>query len=276
MGLSKYNTRLLFLFIITLLFSLTSCTERYEFRLKKNTYIKNWLLCGPFPNCENCSQTDYKHDERCKGFYTDFLDSIGGENYTTPQAGMKVEIPGKNLCREWFTYHSNTDKIRLNKIMKPKDMVISYAFSQVLSPKKEKIILSLGSNDGAMAFLNGKKVHECHPNNGRWLQADDDFIPVELQKGTNNLMIKIDQGTGDYGFMARFLDYDSVLAQLRENIDQHKILSLVSIENTLSARFGSDYKISVLNPPGKATIELRHEKKGKLDSNEFCLYYCDR
>ncbi|MCK4746157.1 MAG: hypothetical protein KAT15_03940, partial [Bacteroidales bacterium] len=88
-------------------------------------------------------------------------------------------------------------------------MVVVYAFCQVNSPENQKSILALGSNDGVQAFLNGKKIHEHHPRSGRWLQKDNDYVPVELQKGVNNLMLKIDEGTGDFGFMARFLDYDS-------------------------------------------------------------------
>ena len=73
---------------------------------------------------------------------------------------MKVEVLEKGIARSWVTHHSKEDKIQLSELMKPKDMVVAYAFSQIESPKAQKAILSLGSNDGIRVFLNGKEVHE--------------------------------------------------------------------------------------------------------------------
>ncbi len=229
-----------------------------------NSYIKSWLILGSFPNCEDCSTVNYHHDKKCKGFYTDYLKSIGGEKNVIPTDGMKVHYSEKNIERTWAKVNSIEDKVRLNHL-NPKDMVVAYAFCQIESPKKQKTILSIGSNDGVRVFLNSKEVHESHDYNGRWLQTDNDYVPIELKQGTNNLMLKIDQGTGDFGFVARFLDYDSVVTKLRNNIESYKALKVLAIADTLVASFGTKSKISVLNPKGKVKIELIHEKKGKLD-----------
>jgi hypothetical protein len=86
---------------------------------------------------------------------------------------------------------------------------------------------------------------------------------VELNSGQNNLMLKIDEGGGEFGFVARFLDYDSTMADIRKNIEKHKALTIVDIEDTLSVRFGEPFKISTLNPGGEVTIGIVHEKVGK-------------
>ncbi|MCK5456076.1 MAG: hypothetical protein KAI45_03050, partial [Melioribacteraceae bacterium] len=253
-----------FFFISFILsFILSSCGSD-QIQYETNSYIKDWLVVGPFPNCEDCSTVSYHHDERCKGFYTDYLKSIGGEKNAIPTDGMKVKYSEKNIERTWFKIHNAEDKIHLTNL-DPKDMVVAYAFCQVESPKKQKTILSIGSNDGVRVFLNGEEVHESHDFNGRWLQADNDYVPVELKQGTNNLMLKIDQGTGDFGYVVRFLDYDSVVTKIKNNIESYKTLKVVSISDTLVTSFGTRSKISVLNPNGKVKIELTHEKKGKLD-----------
>jgi len=228
--------------------------------LELNTFIKDWLIIGPFPNCETCSTVDYMHGEHCKGFYTDFLASIGGEKNAIPTDGMQVE----NSDKKWSVLHSAEDKIHFSEIFKPKDMVVGYAFSQIVSPEDQKLILSVGSNDGVRVFLNGEEVHQSHPLYGRWLQSDNDYVPVELKKGTNNLLLKIDQGVGDFGYVARFLDHDSIVSSIQKNIDQYKALKVVAISDTLVTSFGTRDKISILNPKGKVTIEMIHEKKGKL------------
>jgi len=54
------------------LFGTVSCDKGEIFQYKTDTFIKDWLLYGPFPNCENCSSTDFIHGEDCHGFYTDY------------------------------------------------------------------------------------------------------------------------------------------------------------------------------------------------------------
>jgi len=154
----------IFSVVFITLFLLSGCgNDRVQYQ--PNVFIKDWLIAGPFPNCENCSETNYHHDERCKGFYTDYLESIGGEKNAVPTDGMEVKYPEKNITKKWFKIHSAEDKIHLTAL-KPKDMVVAYAFSQIESPKEQKAILAIGSNDGLRVFLNGEEVHESHDFNG--------------------------------------------------------------------------------------------------------------
>ena len=257
-------TKIAVLFLILVLSANTFSQPNTAFQFKENTFIKDWLLLGPFPNCLGCSTVNFKHGKHCVGFYTDYLKSIGGEKNAVPKEGMIVDVPQYNLERKWFSYHSATDKIPLNDILSPNDLVVAYAFRQIDSPKQQKVVLAVGSNDGVKVFLNGEKVHEVHPVNGRWLQKDNDYVPVVLKKGLNNLLLKIDEGAGDFGFVVRFLNYDSTLAEIRKNIDKHKQLSLVPQGDSLVCRFGQPYRISVLNPNGKVHVRAIHEKAGTI------------
>ena len=60
------------------------------------------------------------------------------------------------------------------------------------------------SNDGIEVFLNGEIVHKRHVK--RSLQVDEDEIELPLQAGRNYLMLKIDQGKGDWGFSFQLPD----------------------------------------------------------------------
>lgn len=245
--------------LTALSFFFNSCKESNApvFEFKTNEYIKDWLIAGPFPNCEGCSEVNFKHGENCTGFYTDFLKGMGGEADAVPDEGETVAF--EDTVVKWFRHHSDDGVVHLSQLMNPKDMVVGYAFCKIKSPKEQKVILSVGSNDGVKVFLNGEKVHEIHLKQGRWLQPNDDYVPVILKKGINNLMLKIDQGTGDFGYVVRFLDYDSIVSDIKENIDKYKTLKVVSYSDTLIAKFGSDYKISVLNPSGEVKLELLDE-----------------
>ncbi len=264
------NSRIVQVLFVFLLFmtTLTSCKQTSKVELKKNEFIKDWLLIGPFPNCENCDLTDYMHGENCTGFTADLLKPIGGEANAIPTEGISVKVPGSDIERKWFQYQGKENKIHLNDIMTPNDLVVAYAFNQIDSPIEQKIILSVGSNDGVKVWLNGKKIHEVHPRTGRWLQIDDDYVPVTLNKGLNNLMIKVDEGGGDWGFVIRFLDYDSTLSSIRKNIDKYKVLTLVPNEDTLLVRFGESYRISALNPQGKVKISMLDKNNALIMSRE--------
>ncbi len=230
--------------------------------LKSHKFLRTWLLCGPFPNCPECSREDYEHDARCRGFSTDWLISSGGETGSIPAEGTQARVDSLRIRHRWFFYQSETDFIPLNDIFKPNDMVVVYAFCRIESPEKQPAILSVGSNDGVKVFLNGVKIHENHV--GRWLQADNDLIPVVLNAGKNNLLVKVDDGTGEFGMAVRFLDYDSTRKQIRQNLEIHQNLSIISAGDSLVVQFGKPYQISVLNPEGDVRIEMIHEKKGKI------------
>ena len=252
---------------LSLLVLIIACQSQkpiYQFSGKDTPYFRDWLLCGPFPNCPDCDPIDYKHDERCKGFYTDYLESIGGEQNACPQKGTLINVPDMGMKRKWFHYHSETDKIPFNSIFEPNDLVVAYAFCQVNSNNQQKAILSLGSNDGVKVFLNGEKVHENHPLNGRWLQKDNDYVPINLKEGINNFLFKVDEGTGDFGLVVRLLNYDSTLTAIRDNLDSHKALTLVTEKKLLIAQFGKPFKIGALYPEGEAVIEIFDEKSKKL------------
>ena len=256
---------LIFGFIFSLSLQLNCQMDRTQYTteiIENGTYIRDWLLCGPFPNCEDCSRENYEHDERCKGFFKDYLESMKGEQQAYPAVGTRVKVPELNLLRTWFHYHSETDKIPLDDILQPNDMVVAYAFCRIESDARRRAILSVGSNDGIAVWFNGEKVHEHHL--GRWLQPEDDYIPITIEKGNNRLLIKVDEGTGNFGFMARFLDYDSTIAHIQKNLGKFKELTLVTEADTLVARFGTPYMIGTLEPGTSAVVELFHERAGKL------------
>ncbi len=255
-----------FILMLLLLTFLMSCSvNRVDYTdevVNNHQFLRDWLLCGPFPNCPECSRENYEHDERCRGFATDWLVSSGGETGSIPAEGTQARVDSLRLRKRWFFYRSQTDFIPFNDIFKPNDMVVVYAFCRIECQEKRRAILSVGSNDGVKVFLNGVKVHENHV--GRWLQADNDLVPVTLNAGKNNLLVKVDDGIGEFGMAVRFLDYDSTLRQIRQNLDTHKNLSVISAGDSLMVQFGKPYQISVLNPDGDVQIEIFHEKSGKI------------
>ena len=102
---------------------------------------------------------------------------------------------------------------------------VTYAHVYVYSPYQEDAILLLGSDDGIISWLNGKKILEKDVYTS-WI-ADQYQIEVTLEKGWNQLLCKVSQGGGDFQLSARFVD------------DQMNALSILQYQINNPEQFGS-------------------------------------
>ena len=76
------------------------------------------------------------------------------------------------------------------------------------------------------------------------------------------LLIKVDEGAGDWGFAARILDHDKTTSAIKANLAAHRRLAIVTNANAISAYFGEPYAIGTLNPGALVRMELIHETEG--------------
>ena len=92
----------------------------------------------------------------------------------------------------------------LRPLMNPNTQVVSYARAEIHVNQTQEVLLKMGSDDGVIAWLNGKKVHE----NMQWrrVTADEDVVQATLQKGTNVFLMKIIQGGSTFGYCLRITD----------------------------------------------------------------------
>ncbi|TWT45387.1 Alpha-xylosidase [Phycisphaerae bacterium RAS1] len=74
----------------------------------------------------------------------------------------------------------------------------AYVATILKSPRDQEATLAVGSDDGVIVWLNGQEVHR-YPH-GRAYASKADRVNVTLKQGTNVLMMRIMQGTGDWGF----------------------------------------------------------------------------
>ncbi len=126
--------------------------------------------------------------------------------------------PEKNKKAEWrFVRGGQTDpwQVNLEKTIGG-DNRVAYLRTGVRSPKEQSAKLQLGSDDGIKVWLNGKLIHEN--NATRPVSKADDTVTVDLKKGWNSLMLKIVEGTGQWGAAARFTNSEGqALDNLRIN-----------------------------------------------------------
>ena len=147
---------------------------------KYDDYITAWMLSGPYTR---------KGKKGPKLFNNAFPPE-------KPEAREQVKwrpAPADvNRDKPWM--------VDLEKIIGGDDRV-AYLRTNIRSPKNQPARLELGSDDGIKVWLNGKNVHKH--NRERGLKAGEDKVDIQLRKGWNRLLLKINQGKGGWAACAR-------------------------------------------------------------------------
>jgi len=81
---------------------------------------------------------------------------------------------------------------------------VAYARTWINSPKQQKVVMELGSDDGVKVWLNDHLVHAN--NTARAVQPASDKVDATLEKGWNSLMLKVTQFNQGWGFCVRFVE----------------------------------------------------------------------
>jgi len=74
----------------------------------------------------------------------------------------------------------------------------AYAKTKVWSDTEQEVLLTLGSDDGVKAWLNGEVIHTNDLK--REVTCDEDQVTVNLKQGWNPLLLKITQRSDSFGF----------------------------------------------------------------------------
>ncbi len=82
----------------------------------------------------------------------------------------------------------------------------TYARRTLVSPDERQATLSLGSDDGLKAWLNGELVLDADVQ--RAFAPDQSRVRVRLRPGENELLLKLVNHAGDYGFSFRLVEED--------------------------------------------------------------------
>jgi hypothetical protein len=81
------------------------------------------------------------------------------------------------------------------------DNSATYLYRAVTSQRERELTLSFGSDDGLIVWLNGEE--QLNKKVTRGVAKDQDSATVTLKEGVNELLLKISNGGGGYGFYFR-------------------------------------------------------------------------
>lgn len=101
--------------------------------------------------------------------------------------------------------NKNTGIFNLNQLGSGDNLVV-YFKTTILTEKAIPAIFGIGSDDGVKVWLNGKSVHANYAS--RPVKKDQDKVNVKLNKGPNQVLVKVVQLSGNWGFCMSVADSD--------------------------------------------------------------------
>ena len=145
-----------------------------------------WMIIGPFDNTDKA------------GFDTQYPPET--------QVDFTSEYPGKGKTAKWFRPKAGQmdGYVNLLQLIQPFEWAVAYAATCVQSPNTREVQLRIGSDDDVKVWLNGELVLSKAVDRGA--AVDQDIIPIRLRTGPNQLLLKVCNRTGGWGFYMRITD----------------------------------------------------------------------
>lgn len=165
-------------------------------------HITPWLTIGPFANDEAGDQFRRQLDvER---------DALAGRvDVGKDYKGLDEE--GQPCATRWRRMESGQFRgeenfVDFDEIYSPNENVLAYAVTYVYSPAGRRATIAFGSDDGGRVWLNGRLVIDRFE--ARAAKRGEDTAPVDLPKGWSQVLVKVEERIGAWGFFLDFLGED--------------------------------------------------------------------
>jgi len=150
-------------------------------------FITKWWVTGPFPNPGNAA------------YETAFPPEQGVDVAATYQAD------GRTLA--WSRHTTSSEGILdLLPLVQPPQDAAAYCYAEIESDREQPVTFKLGSDDGAVVWLNGERLFGTPEARG--LTVDQDTFQGKLATGTNRILVKVLNGAADFGLCLRVLTPD--------------------------------------------------------------------
>ena len=149
-------------------------------------FVREWLVIGPFPNPDDGAlEAAFPPERELKPTAT--YKGKGEANVT-----WRPATAGANGALDFAPLFADNQN------------AVAYAVAKLQSPDARQVSVLLGSDDGVKVWLNGQQVFKNVVR--RPLAVDQDRFDIKLKSGDNLLLVKVEQGIGDWSLALRVHD----------------------------------------------------------------------
>ena len=169
-------------------------------------YFTEWMMINPLPNKDMIAASDI-----------DYLIDMGGETKANPKVTQEFYFDNEKY--RWRRVVSEKqDIINLNKIFNYENQSgVMYAFANISTDASKEIEALVGGSNGIEVFINGQSISRFTLDE---LSPDQKKIILPLEKGKNNLLLKVTKQKGDWGFTFRLVN-----SEVRNSKNRYKIVN---------------------------------------------------
>ena len=153
-------------------------------------FITDWRIIGPFENEQGGGFETAYPPESLWGLATDYDATYPGKKHPVTWRSVPVTpIDGV---------------IDLDACLRPNDEAIAYATTFLRSPEARDVTFRIGTDDGFELWLNGCKLASRRVE--RACTFDQDLVDARLEKGWNQVLVKVADDRLDWEFRFRLTD----------------------------------------------------------------------
>lgn len=180
--------------------------DYYRFTIEEGSRLGPWWVIHPFDNTDE------------KGF-----DAVYPPEVEIDFEKVYVGKDGRKI--RWYKTNRRGENVFSNV---PEDDVTGYALTYFESPRDQKFLLSLGSDDTIKIWVNDRLIFSKYIH--RPLNRGDDVIELPVSKGKNKILVKVTNGYGPWGFFADIGGYSIDLSAENLNSPLSPSLTLLDAE----------------------------------------------
>ncbi len=149
-----------------------------------------WKIFGPIPaKADEGFATSYPPEERIDFDQTFEKDGVVAKWFDLP-----------------YTWPNYEGVLFLEERLEPASFAGIYAYTVLFSDVEQEALLKFGTDDTITAWFNGEKI--INKNTRRGVTVDEDIVPVRLKAGANEVLLKVWNEEGGWGFIMRLTDKD--------------------------------------------------------------------
>jgi len=229
--------------------------------LSDNDFMKIWLVLGPVKIDETgVNPGDVKQKE---AFDKDMLKSV----IVQPKKPL-IKVKMGEAEYSWKPVKFENGIIDFVNVFGQCNYSFAYALAEIKMDVPAKILVGLGSDDAIKLFVNGTLVHS------NWIARsttpDDDMVTLDLKKGSNQILVKVQNMEQGWSFTMRKLGKDILSNLLIESagkgyLDNVKMLVDYGVDMNLQNNLGlTAYQNASIRGREKV-MEYLKEKGAKTD-----------